>query len=67
MRIVKKSELSEELKKENFTVEVFNGIGLKSNKPYTCLKVINSNGDSFMVFPDDNQYKSVGIVVDHKA
>lgn len=64
MKIVKRENLGKELKLAVDTIEVFDGVGKDSGKPYSAFKVKGKNGKEVMYFPSTQDLLRLGIVID---
>lgn len=64
MKIVKKENLAKELKQAVESLEVFEGVGKDSGKPYSCFKVKGKNGKEIMYFPSTQDLLRLGLVID---
>lgn len=64
MKIVKKENLGKELKTAVASIEVFEGVGKESKKPYVAIKAVGKNGKEVMYFPSTSDLMRLGIVVD---
>ena len=64
MKIIKRENLSKELKQAVESMEVFEGVGKESGKSYACFKVKGKNGKELMYFPSTNDLLRLGLVID---
>ncbi len=64
MKVVKRENLGKELRNVVESMEVFEGVGKDSGKPYSCFKVKGKNGKEIMYFPSTNDLLRLGIVID---
>lgn len=64
MKVVKRENLGKELKNVVESMEVFEGVGKDSGKPYSCFKIKGKNGKEIMYFPSTNDLLRLGIVID---
>lgn len=64
MKIVKKKDLATELKAAIATIEVFEGVGKESKKPYVAIKATGTNGKEVLFFLDVKDMLRLGVVVD---
>lgn len=64
MKIIKRENLAKELKSAVESMEVFEGVGKDSGKPYACFKVKGKNGKDIMFFPSTDNLLRLGLVID---
>lgn len=64
MKVVKRENLGKELRSAVESMDVFEGVGKDSGKPYSCFKVKGKNGKEIMYFPSTNDLLRLGIVID---
>lgn len=64
MKIVKRENLAKELKLAVESLEVYEGVGKDSGRPYTCFKVHGKNGKELMYFPSTQDLLRLGLVID---
>ena len=64
MKVGKREDLGKELKNVVESMEVFEGVGKDSGKPYSCFKIKGKNGKEIMYFPSTNDLLRLGIVID---
>ena len=67
MKIIRRENLEKELKLAVESMEVYEGVGKDSGKPYACFKVREKNGKEIMFFPSTDNLLRLGLVIDDET